>query len=199
MKKIITLLICLTFLSFKSFSQDEAPVFQFKFFPAIHIGFFNPTDVNEYISEDLSEYTISFGTTDMVMNFNIDLGFSFRFFNLFELQPIFEYSISPKLISGADENYVFSKYSGGLIGNFLIPVAQNRKHSIIVGGGMLYNNMTFKEFNGSSINPRFQAGFSMNNNKFNPQIILAMDMAKATTDYFTLDYSSFRLGVNLCF
>lgn len=203
MKKFITLL-AFVVLTTNLFAQDEVKPFDFKFFPSIHFGFFNPTDVNNYISDDLSEYTITFGTTDMVMNFTFGLGTSFRFFNLFELQPIAEYSISPKIISGVDESYTFSKFSGGVIGNFLIPVAQNRKHSIIVGGGMLYNNLTFKDFSGSSLNPRFQAGYSINNNKFNPQIILAMDMAKATDNStlfhsFNLDYSSFRIGVNLCF
>lgn len=203
MKKIITLLVFVA-LTTELFAQDELKPFNFKFFPSIHVGFFDPSDVNNYISEDLSEYTITFGTTDMIMNFTLGIGSSFRFFNLFELQPVAEYSISPKIISGADESYTFSKFSGGLIGNFLIPVAKNRKHSILIGGGMIYNNLSFKEFNGSSLNPRFQAGFSLNNNKFNPQIILSIDMAKTTDNSneiqsFNLDYSSFRIGVNLCF
>lgn len=201
MKKIIIALICLS-ASFQSFSQEEVKTFDFKFFPSIHFGFFNPEDVNQFIANDLSNYTIEFGTTDLVMNFNLGLGASLRFFNLFEVQPIFEYSIAPKMVSGAEHNYSFNKMSGGIIGNILIPFSSSRKHSLLIGAGGLFNQMSFEDFSGSSFNPRVQAGISLNNSKFNPQVILAYDFAKAKADEnenFELDYRSFRIGVNLCF
>ena len=136
------------------------------------------------------------------MSFNLGLGFGFRFGDLFEIQPMGEYSIAPKIISGADKDYTFSKYSGGLMANFLIPIASERRNSIIIGGGMFYNKLTFEEFSGNSINPRFQTGFSLNNDKFNPQILLTVDLAKANDESyenFELNYSSFRIGVNLNF
>ena len=67
---------------------------------------------------------------------------------------------------------------------------------------MFYNSLSFEEFSGNTIDPRFQVGFSMNNNKFNPQVILAVDLAKTEADEseaFELDYSSVRFGVNLNF
>lgn len=182
-------------------AQDAPKTFEFNFYPSIHFGFFSPDDVNQYIYDDLSNYTITFGTTDLIINFNVGAGFGFRFFNLVEIQPQFEYSIAPKVISGAD-SYSFTKFAGGMMGNFMIPILQNRKSSIIVGVGMFYNNMSFEEYSGSSVNPRVQTGLSLNNNRFNPQIILAYDLAKTTADdaeYFELDYSSFRVGVNLNF
>jgi hypothetical protein len=201
MKKIAIFLLII-FISVQAKSQDESSSFDFKFFPSIHFGFFNPSDVNAYIENDLSEYSIEFGTTDLVMNFNIGLGASLRFFSLFEIQPVFEYSIAPKIISGADESYSFTKMSGGVIANFLIPLSDSKKHSVVIGAGMLFNQMNFEEFSGTSFNPRFQAGISLNNRKFNPQIILAYDLAKANdSDFedFELDYSSVRIGVNLNF
>ena len=57
------------------------------FYPSIYFGFFNSDDLNEYISNDLSNYTITCGTTDLIMNFNIGAGVGFRFLNLVEIQP----------------------------------------------------------------------------------------------------------------
>ena len=196
MRKITLIFICLA-LSVNLTAQD---LFQFKFFPSVHIGFFYPDDVNSYIANDLSGYIITQGTSDLILNINLGMGFGFRFANLFEIQPIVEYSIAPKIIINIDKSYSFNKFSGGIMANFLIPVASNRKHSIIIGGGMFYHNMTFEKFSGNTIDPRFQAGFSINNNRFNPQIILSVDLAKTEADnneYFELDYTSVRIGVNL--
>ncbi len=198
MKKVKLLVIALVITS----TVSAQGIFEFKVFPEIHFGFFNPEDVNAYIENDLSNYSIVAGTSDMILNFNLGLGFGLRFFNLVEAQPIFEYSIAPKIISGADHNYSYSKFSGGMMANFLIPMSPTKKNSIIIGAGLFYNSMTFEDFSGSSMNPRFQTGISLNNNRFNPQVILAYDMAKATDDEFEgfeLDYSSFRIGVNLNF
>ncbi|MCK5028529.1 MAG: hypothetical protein KAR57_02775 [Bacteroidales bacterium] len=200
MRKFTLLLIGLVF-TMQLSAQDSPKTFEFNFYPSIHFGFFSPEDVNQYIADDLSSYTVTFGTTDLIMNFNIGAGLGFRFLNLVEIQPQVEYSIAPKVISGAN-SYSYSKFSGGMMANFMIPIAPNRKSSIIVGGGMFYNTMSFEEYSGSSMNPRVQAGLSLNNNRFNPQIIFAYDLAKATVDeaeYFELDYSSFRIGVNLNF
>lgn len=200
MKKIIVVILII-FFAIHAQSQEDSKTFDFKLFPSIHFGFFNPEDINQLISDDLSNYSIEFGTTDLIMNFNIGLGASLRFFNLFEVQPVFEYSIAPKIVSGADKNYSYNKMSGGLIGNILIPMSSSKKHSILIGVGALYNQMSFEDFSGSGFNPRVQAGISLNNNKFNPQVILSYDFAKATADEnenFILDYRSFRVGVNLC-
>lgn len=198
MRKITLIFLCLV-LSVSLTAQDS---FQFNFFPSVHIGFFNPEDVNDYIANDLSGYSITMGTTDLILSFNLGLGVGFRFANLVEIQPIVEYSIAPKIIANIDKSYSFSKFSGGMMANFLVPLADDRKHSIILGAGMFYNNLKFEEFTGNTIDPRFQAGFSLNNNKFNPQILLSVDLAKTEADdheYFELNYTSVRIGVNLNF
>ncbi|HAF28717.1 MAG TPA: hypothetical protein DCG75_06675 [Bacteroidales bacterium] len=199
MRKLIVLILAFG-ISLNVSAQD---VFKFKFFPSISFGYLmNPEDVNNYISDDLSSYSITFGTTDIVMSFNFGIGGSFRFYNLIEVQPLVEYSYAPKIISGADESYAFNKFSGGMMANFLIPISSERKSSVIIGAGLLYNSMSFEEFSGSSLNPRFQTGLSLNNDRFNPQIIFAYDLAKATDDEyesFELNYSSIRIGVNLNF
>ena len=196
----ITVLIAVLVLSLNLSAQD---IFEFKFFPSVNFGFFlNPEDVNNYIANDLSSYSIEFGTTDIIMSFNLGIGGTFRFFKLFEVQPLLEYSFAPKIISGADEDYSFNKFSGGMMANFLVPLTPTKNNSIIIGAGILYNSMTFEESSGSSVNPRFQTGVSLNNSRFNPQVILSYDLANATDDEyegFDLNYSSIRIGVNLNF
>ncbi len=194
-----TLLIVVFLISLNVSAQE---VFEFKFFPSVHFGFYNPEDVNTWIENDLSNYYITAGTSDLILNINVGIGFGFRFFNLIEAQPIIEYSFSPKIISGADKTYNFTKFSGGMMANFLAPLSPTKRNSIIIGVGLLYHSMSFEDFSGNSVNPRFQTGVSLNNNRFNPQIILAYDLAKATDDEyenFELDYSSIRVGINLNF
>ena len=111
-------------------------------------------DINNFISDDLNSYSITFGIT------------------------------------------------GGVMANFLVPLSPTRNSSIILGAGLLYNNITFEDFSGSNVNPRFQTGISLNNNKFNPQVIIANDLANSTDEKFEafdLDYSSVSAGVNLNF
>jgi hypothetical protein len=57
--------------------------------------------------------------------------------------------------------------------------------------------MNFEEYSATKLAPRFQAGISINNNKFNPQIIISADIAKAYDSEFELDFSGVRIGVNL--
>ncbi len=194
------ILLTIAFLISLNVSAQE--VFDFKFFPSVHFGFYNPEDVNAWIENDLGSYYITSGTSDLILNINMGIGFGFRFFNLVEIQPLIEYSVSPKVITGADKTYNFTKFSGGMMTNFLAPLSPTKKNSIIIGVGLLSNSMSFEDFSGSSVNPRFQTGVSINNKRFNPQVIIAYDLAKTTDDEyegFELDYSSVRIGVNLNF
>lgn len=199
MKKILVI-VTITLLSISTYAQIKP--FKVKFFPSINFGFFtNPSDVNNYISEDLSEYIITSGTSDMILNFNLGLGVSFRFYNIVEVQPTFEYALGPKIIMGA-KSYSFNKSSVGMMTNFMIPLNSERENSIILGGGVFYNIITFEKYSGNKVAPRVQLGYSINNNEFNPQITIAYDMASAEADSateFYLNYSSVRIGVNLCF
>lgn len=201
MKKIV--LAILVFSSLIANSQNEMKPFRFYVSPSIHLGFFSPDEVNNYIENALSSYDLTMGTTDLIMNFNVGLGFGFRFFNLAELQTVTEYSISPKSImvsNGDNMSFTFSKFTAGLMANIMIPLTTNeRKTSAIIGGGILYHNMSFEEHQATKVAPRFQAGLSLNNNKFNPQILISYDMAKANDNGFELDYSGVRIGVHLNF
>jgi hypothetical protein len=199
MKKIVVFL--LLFSSLIAHSQNVMKPFRFYVSPSIHIGFFSPDNVNNYIENALSSYELNFGTTDLIMNFNVGLGFGFRFSNLVELQTVTEYAFSPKTIlvsNGENMSFTFSRFSAGLMANFMIPLSSNeRKSSFILGGGMIYHNMSFEEYSANKLAPRFQAGFSINNNRFNPQILLSADIAKAYDGNFELDFSGVRIGVNL--
>jgi hypothetical protein len=57
--------------------------------------------------------------------------------------------------------------------------------------------MNFEEYSATKLAPRLQAGISINNNKFNPQILFSADFAKAYDGNFELDFSGFRIGINL--
>jgi len=203
MKK--SLIVIVLFLSMNAYSQNEMKPFRFYVSPSIHVGFFSPTEVNDYIATKAEEsnLTTTAGSTDLIVNFNLGLGLGFRFVNIFEFQTVAEYSIAPKFIvvtNGESLSYTYSRFSGGLIANLLIPLSSDeRKTSFIIGGGLLYHNLSFEEYKASTIAPRFQIGISLNNNKFNPQILISGDFINASDGDFNLNYSGVRIGANLNF
>jgi hypothetical protein len=199
MRRIVIMLF--VFSSLLANAQNVMKPFRFYVSPSINVGFFSPDNVNSYIEEKLSNTSLTYGTTDLILNFNAGLGFGFRFANLVELQTVTEYAFSPKTImvsNGDNMSFTFSRFSAGLMANFMIPLSSNeRRTSFILGGGMIYHSMKFEEYSATKLAPRFQAGFSINNNKFNPQILISADIAKAYDGDFELDFSGVRIGVNL--
>lgn len=201
MKKLLIAIIVL--ISLNAYSQNEMKPFRFYVSPSIHVGFFSPTDVNNYIETETSYLTTTAGSTNLFLNLNLGLGLGFRFVNIFEFQTVAEYSIAPKIIvvtNGESLSYTYSRFSGGLIANLLIPLSSDeRKTSFIIGGGLLYHNLSFEDYMASTIAPRFQIGLSLNNNKFNPQILISGDIINASDGNFNLNYSGVRIGANLNF
>ncbi|UCG28239.1 MAG: outer membrane beta-barrel protein [Bacteroidales bacterium] len=173
----------------------------------INIGFFNPEDVNQYIEDWMSSkgFLELLGTSDMIMNLGAHFDMGYRINDNIELYGTLEYCAGMKYISvSGGSNYFFhlSRFSPGFIANILIPLSSSARNSFFIGGGVLYHIMKFEEYSGNTAGYRIQAGFSLNNFNFNPQIFLAYDGAKTSDqDYenFELKFSGIQIGVNLNF
>ena len=173
----------------------------------INIGFFNPEDVNQYIEDWMSEkgYIELMGTSDMIMNLGGHFDLGYRINDYVELYGTIEYCAGMKYLSvSGGSNYFFflSRFSPGFITNILIPLSSSARNSFLIGGGVLYHMMNFEEYSGNTVGYRIQAGFSLNNFNFNPQVFLAYDAAKAKDEGyedFELEFSGIQIGLNLNF
>jgi hypothetical protein len=200
MKKIFCLL-TVVFLFINAQSQELPRKQKFCFGGGIGIGFFYPQDVNDYIANELPSGETVFGVNGLYMNLGINLTLGYKIYRNWEFQWLAETYAAPKYVTTnvGDYSYNFWRVSTGVLVNFHIPMNAIGKHSIYFGAGPLFHNMTFKEYNASTVGARFQVGFSINNYKFNPQVYLSGDYASANDGSFNLNYSCFRIGVNLNF
>jgi hypothetical protein len=176
------------------------------FYPGFGIGFgfFYPKGVNEYISNDLSNYYQQYGTYDMFMYYTVN-GFLTYKMKWFDVTALAEYAIAPKfiLISNTSDliTYGFGRFSPGMLANFYVPFASGR-HAVFFGGGAQYHMMKFKEFKRNTIGFRFQAGVSLQFRKFNVQPVLAFNLANAkdkmivNNKLYDLSFTGGQLGIN---
>ncbi len=167
-------------------AQDDSRKFAFGPGFGIGIGIFNPAGVNEYITNDLSNYiTIN---TDLYMYESINFFLNFKF-KWFDVTPLVEYAIGPKIVIGGKGNYFFNRLSPGALANFFIPIGNSGKNALFIGGGAQLHMMTFEGYEASTIGYRAQFGFDMQFGSTNLQPYLAFNLAKAT-DVITINYSN---------
>lgn len=187
-----------------AFSQDS----KMKVYPTfgLGIGFFNPSDVNDFIEVSLpSNYELEFGTTDMFMYFEFMAGVTFRT-KRFDLTPYADFALAPKWITVLNDDgdyfYNFTRLSPGIMANYYFP-SKSEKHALFVGGGVQYQFMKFEDFQASAPGFRAQVGYSMQFGNFNLQPYGAFRYAKATDSGdlidFDLNYTGFQIGVILSF
>lgn len=209
-KRVLTGIICFLIIVFAAGAQDESIRFskgKFLVGIGIHIGFFSPDDVNQYIESWLAEENLieSVGFSDLVLNLGAHFDLGYRINDYVELYGTIEYSAGMKyikVIGGTSKFFNFNRFSPGVVANALIPLSKNAKNSIFFGGGVFYHAMRFENYECNVPGYRGQFGFSLNNFGFNPQVYLAYDFSKGedkTDESFKMDYSGIQIGVNLNF
>jgi len=181
--------------------SQESPL---KVYPTfgVSIGFFYPSDVNDYIESTLgSFYSTEFGSEDMFMYLELYGGVAFRLKRM-DVTGFLEYALAPKWVvvtNGDDISFTFSRISPGVNANYYIPIGSG-KHALFVGGGIQYHIMDFEEFYASAPGFRLQAGISLQFGKFNIQPYGAFKYARATDSDndlggdFDLNYTGGQIG-----
>jgi hypothetical protein len=204
LKGVKALVILILVLSVSATSLRGQDLKKFAFGPglSLNIGVFNPEDVNAYIANALSGYTILLGNTDMILYYEVSGFFTFKT-RWVDIIPTFNYAISPKIVVGA-ENFYFSRISPGVLANFCIPVGMSGKNAFFIGGGIQYHKMKFEESEGSTFEAnklgfRAQLGFDLQAGSFNLSPTLAYNIADSQTAGLDMNYSGFQLGLVMSF
>jgi hypothetical protein len=174
----------------------------------IGFGFFYPSDVNDYIQEDINSHGyIGEYNTDLYMYFELRAGLTYRTKSV-DFSGILEYDAAPKWIvvsDGEDDlTYLYSRIAPGVMFNYYIPVGKG-KDAFFLGAGVNYSFMKFTDFKASNPGFKLQAGFNLQFGGFNLQPFGAFNYAKATDSSdplwgnFVLSYISGQIGVNFSF
>jgi hypothetical protein len=123
----------------------------------------------------------------------------------FDVVPMVEYAIGPKVVVGADASYFFNRLSPGVTADFFIPMGMSGKYALFLGGGAQYHMMTFEGYKGEAIGYRFQFGFDLQFGSFNLQPTLYYNLANAKNalpleyENRDLDYTGGGLSINMSF
>lgn len=202
MKKILFITILAISCMQNTYSQEPAKSISVKPGLGIGLGFFYPTAVNDYIHDDLSNYITT--NEALYMNYLLRGSVEIRFINNFGIEPVIETAFAPKIVIGADENYLFGRVSPGILANVYIPVG-HRRNSFFLGAGAMYHHMWFKGYTGNTIGPAFQAGLSLYFGRvFNPRVFAGFNYAKANGENgngqghpseLELAYTDFHIGI----
>ena len=191
------------------FSQDKVAKTS-AFYPSfgLGIGFFYPSDVNDYIDLDMAYQGVE-GTfnTDLYMYLEVKAGLTYRM-KSFDLTGGIEYDVAPKYVvveggSSGSLTYFYHRVSPEISANYYIS-NKNGKNAFFIGGGFNYSFLSFEESNASAPGFKVQLGYSMQFGKFNLQPYGAFRYTKATDSStgigdFVMDYTGGQIGVNMSF
>jgi hypothetical protein len=186
-----------------------------------NFGFFvseDITDVNSHIyqktkAEEIENWgSSSVIRSDTLMYLSLVPRFTINIMPIryLMIQILGEVAWGPKFVidvMGESHTYNFMRYSPGLILNAYLPLGSTKKHSLFLGGGVLYNFLEFEGYEANSIGGRGQFGYRVDWTSLALEVFVAYDYARGESGEYnpyigremTLDYSSFLIGLNFYF
>ncbi len=166
----------------------------------IGIGFFYPSDVNDYIDADLSGYNTV--NEDLYMYLEVKGGLTYRLKKV-DFSGMLEFDVGPKFTTGDETfTYFFTRIAPEISANYYISTGSG-KNAFFIGGAVSYAFMKFEDFSASAPGFKAQVGYSMQFGKFNLQPYVAFRYNKAADDLefgsFDLDYTGGQIGLIFSF
>ena len=164
MKRIICLMFMGLLIPLMAAAQDVTAnasdnASSFSFGPHFGFHFFSCDDVNQYIDDDLSEYSVEGGSTDMFLAFDLGIDLKKMMTENLAIKFGVDGLISPKFVSTSDGEsftYVFKAVSLSATGLVFIPISTNV--SFLIGAGPDYYFTWFEDYAGSGFGGRVQLG-----------------------------------------
>ncbi len=136
-------------------NEDELYYDFFNFGINVDLQYINSSDINNYIADQLSGYSVT-GSTNLFLLIETGINFRIRPLKFFGVRMGGEAYIAPKIVRG-DVAGSFFLYGGSLyaVGVFYIPF---RKASILFGAGPEFHLTTFEEYFGCGLGFRGEVG-----------------------------------------
>ena len=200
MKKLLLLLLLIPNMVF---AQNGAEKKHFQLGFGYSLGFFNPSDVNDYINLrlDMQNATMQEGTPSMFLNIGgrIFAGYKTSFNLGFE--AFLEGALGPKVITvinGSNMSFMFNRFSPGVKVTYDIELG--RKSSLILGAGIMHNRLKFIDDDdviakAASLGGKFSVAYQLNLRHIAPRAFIDIDIAKAHDNSIEMNYSGVQLGL----
>jgi len=173
--------------------------------PGFSFGIFSPGDVNNYLEEKTSSYSMESGFSGMFLNLVPRFSFAFAPIQYVEIEAVGEFGWGPKIISvkgGDSKVYSFIRGSVGATVTGHIPL-KNYKYALFGGAGFMYHWMAFEDYDANTPGARAVLGFRIYKKTFTPSILVIFDYARATdvsqATPFELNYTGVMIGANFHF
>ena len=193
MKKYLIFILLVFFLCFSTlYSQEEEDKNETYLGIGYGIGFFYPSDVNDYLSDLYSSYVFSSGTPDMFLNFSGNISLTLPLSKSIDFEIFGDIGWAPKAIvisGGPDDFYNYWRFSLGAIPQIKIPLYIN---SLYFGAGPSINQMQFEDVKASALGGRAVFGYNIEGRK-KIQIYAMYDYMKGSIKDNKLKYSSMGL------
>jgi hypothetical protein len=193
-------------ISWQTLLSQDSTTKTFAFYPSfgLGIGFFYPSDVNDYMENDMASLGVAGSyNTSLYMYLEVKAGLTYRM-KCFDITGGFEYDLAPKFIfvsggSVSSITYFYHRLSPEISSNYYIS-AKNSKNAFFIGGGVNYSFLSFEEYSASAPGFKVQLGYSMQFDKFNLQpygafrYTRAIDSSTGIED-FVMDYTGGQFGL----
>lgn len=208
--KVILWLLFSVVMSWQTSHSQDLPAKTSAFYPTfgLGIGFFYPSDVNDYIVIDMANQgAVGTFNTKMYMYLEAKAGLSYRM-KSFDITGGLEYDMAPKyvIVEGGSVNsitYFYHRLSPEISANYYIP-NKSGKNAFFFGGGVNYSFLSFEDFSASAPGFKVQLGYSLQFGNFNLQPYGAFRYTRATDSStgmgdFVLGYTGGQIGVTMSF
>ena len=122
--------------------------------------FFYPNDVNDYIESELAGTTATSGFKNMILCFDIGLGFKYMYNENFGIKAGVDGLLGPKIVMNADYSYLLSAVSPGASALAVLPLGDD--FSLFAGIGPDFYFSWFKSYFGYGIGGKAELGVQVN-------------------------------------
>ena len=194
----IKLLLAITVIAVQ-FSYGQGSI---KFNPGFGFGFFYPKDVNDYIESLYNNAYMTYGTTDIFMNFYASLGIIKEFEGDIALKVSGEIAFAPKIISVTNGEgsgfYSLNRLSPMVCIDKYFPVADNS--ALFIGLGAHLNYLQFKSWNAITPGGHLELGYRLSFDDYDVEAFVAGDYINGKADSnMSLNYTGIRAGAYVAF
>lgn len=186
-----------------TFAQDEEKKTHFQVGAGFSFGFFNPSDINDYIADDLDFHNmiVQTGFSGMFLNIGGRFFVGYKTDINLGVETFLEGAIGPKIISvngGGGMAYLFNRFSPGVKLTYNLQLS--KKSSLVFGTGPMFNNMNFKVdgdkiISGASLGSKFEVAYQFNQRHIAPRAFIDVDFAKVKSKVIEMNYSGVQIGV----
>ena len=170
------------------------------------MGFVSPSEVNQYIQQDINSKIgsgfvyLSTGSSNISLAYSLNFSLSVPLASRWKLILPLEYGFASKnvMINSTSYRYTMDRFTLGGLTRYTIP-SKKSDNAFYFSGGLLYHAMSYRDYSGGTIGPRAEWGVIFYTFKLDYETFIIFDYAKANTDGPQINFSGVYFGFRVMF